>query len=131
MLSFGVSIQGFGAAALVLVPFDLGPNYSGPLNAVVHTFYAIAALLAPIIVGHFTPNVNFSHLKHTHLKFISKFNYTFFHTHKIELLIGMAFGLVVYMCCMDTINGNVSRLGLGQNSTVEYSEKNRSKFIIL
>lgn len=57
MLSLAVSFQGFGVAALVLVPFDLGPNFSGPLNAVVHTCYAIAALFAPIIVGQFTPHV--------------------------------------------------------------------------
>lgn len=57
MMSLAVAFQGFGVAALVLVPFDLAPNFSGPLNAVVHTCYALAALLAPIIVGQLTPHV--------------------------------------------------------------------------
>lgn len=57
MLSLAVTLQGFGVAALVLVPFDLAPNFSGPLNAVVHTCYAFAALSAPIIVGQLTPHV--------------------------------------------------------------------------
>lgn len=56
-MSLAVAFQGFGVAALVLVPFDLAPNFSGPLNAVVHTCYAIAALLAPLVVGLLTPHV--------------------------------------------------------------------------
>lgn len=58
MFSLAISAQGFSSSGMTLIPFDLGPNYSGPLYAVVHTSYSVAALLAPFIVSIFTPHVN-------------------------------------------------------------------------
>lgn len=58
MFSLAISTQGLGSSGLVLVPFDLAPNYIGPFSGIVSTSYAAAALVAPLIVGIFTPHVN-------------------------------------------------------------------------
>lgn len=49
----------------------------------------------------------------------------------LELFVGMAFCLVVYIRVIYNINVNVLGLGLGENSTVEHSEKARSEFMNL
>lgn len=93
MLSLAISFQGFGVAALILVPFDLGPNYSGPLNAVVHTCYAVAALLAPFIVGFFAPHVNQLLNSKPKIHWKQFFSYYFFHVYnRLIYQSGVLFG---------------------------------------
>lgn len=123
MFSLAISTGGFGAAALALVPFDLSPNYSGPVNAVVHTCYSIAALIAPFIVGIITPHVHFFvHLFTTTNCFANFSSHT-----RLGIFIRMAFYLVVRIYCIRIINSNILGLGFSENSTVEFSEETKPK----
>lgn len=64
MGSIAIAGQGFDTAGLVSNSFDLGPNYIGPLNAIVFTVTSGASLLAPFIVGVLTPQVLILHVLH-------------------------------------------------------------------
>lgn len=57
LMAIAISCQGFDAAGLTLNPYDLSPNYIGPLNGFVTTVFTVAAPIAPYSIGVLTPHV--------------------------------------------------------------------------
>lgn len=51
MISLTIIFNTFTGVGTTLSPFDLGPNYIGPINAIFFLVYSFAALVAPYIMG--------------------------------------------------------------------------------
>lgn len=56
--TISISAHGFNSAGAAINLFDLSPNYTAPLNAVINSLATIVGICAPYIAGLLTPNVS-------------------------------------------------------------------------